>query len=92
MLKNGQLEITNGGWVENDEAVCYVDDVIDQYTVGHNFFYQEFGIIPTIAWATDSFGHSHSQAAIEHLLGFEIQGIERIDDRYIFKRKGESLL
>lgn len=46
-----------------------MDDILDQYTIGHNFLYQEFGIAPTIAWATDSFGHSHSQAALEHLLG-----------------------
>ena len=37
VIKNRQLEIVNGGWVENDEAVCYVDDIIDQYTIGHNF-------------------------------------------------------
>ena len=36
-ISNGQLEIANGGWVENDEAVTYVDDIIDQYTLGHQF-------------------------------------------------------
>ena len=30
---------------------------------------ETFGVPVKIAWATDSFGHSHSQAAIEHLLG-----------------------
>ena len=69
-----------------------MDDIIDQYTIGHNFCYDEFGQEIKIAWATDSFGHSHSQAAIEHLLGFEIQGIERVDDRFINKRKNGSLL
>lgn len=36
-VSSGQLEIANGGWVENDEAVCYFDDIIDQYTIGHNY-------------------------------------------------------
>ena len=31
MLKNGQLDISNSGWVENDEAVCYYDDILEQY-------------------------------------------------------------
>lgn len=39
LLKNGQLEIGNAGWVENDEAVCYYDDVLDQYTIGMNFLH-----------------------------------------------------
>ena len=92
LFEKGQLEIPNGGWVENDEAVCYLDDIIDQYTIGHNFLKAEFGIDTKIGWATDSFGHSHSQVAIQHLLGFEFQGIERIDDRYIYERKDGSLL
>lgn len=36
-IEKGQLDIANGGWVENDEAVCYIDDIIDQYTLGHTF-------------------------------------------------------
>lgn len=35
LIENNQLEISNGGWVENDEAVCYFDDILDQYTIGH---------------------------------------------------------
>jgi hypothetical protein len=49
-------------------------------------------VVPKIGWATDSFGHSHSQAALLHLLGYEMQGIERIDDRYIYQRREGSLL
>jgi len=70
MLENGQIDIANSGWVENDEAVCYYDDILDQYTVGMNWMYEEFGYVNKIGWATDSFGHSHSQVALEHLLGF----------------------
>ena len=69
LLKNGQLEITNGAWVENDEAVCYYDDILDQYTIGHEYLYTNFAYQTKIGWATDSFGHSHSQVALQHLLG-----------------------
>ena len=69
VIKNGQLEIANAGWVENDEAVCYYDDILDQYTLGMNFLNSEFSYQTKIGWATDSFGHSHSQAALQHLLG-----------------------
>jgi lysosomal alpha-mannosidase len=64
LFEKGQLDIANAGWVENDEAVCYIDDIIDQYTLGNNFLNAEFGLTPKIGWATDSFGHSHSQVAI----------------------------
>jgi hypothetical protein len=56
--------MVNLGWVENDEAICYYDDIIEQYTVGMNFFYEEFNYIGKVGWATDCFGHSHSQAAL----------------------------
>lgn len=84
LISNGQLELANAGWVENDEAVCYYDDIIDQYTVGMNFMYEEFGEVSRVGWATDCFGHSHSQAALLNELGFEMQGIERFDERYIY--------
>jgi hypothetical protein len=40
-----------------------------------NYLYEEFGYHIKIGWATDSFGHSHSQAALLHLLGISFQGI-----------------
>ncbi len=60
----------NGGWVKNDEAVCYFDDIIDQYTLGLHYLKSKLNYEVRIGWATDSFGHSHSQAALLHLLGF----------------------
>ena len=92
LVKSGQLEVANAGWVENDEAVTYYDDIIEQYTLGMNFMYTEFGHISRVAWATDCFGHSNSQAALVNELGFEMQGIERLDERYIHERNGGPLL
>ena len=92
VISNGQLEIGNGGWVENDEAVCYFDDILDQYTLGHEFLLRNFNYQVKIGWATDSFGHSHSQAALLHTLGMEFQGIERVDDRYVNEHSNGALL
>lgn len=39
-MRNGQFEIVNGAWVENDEGICYYDDILDQYTLGMNYLYQ----------------------------------------------------
>ena len=35
LLRNGQLEIANGGWVMNDEACAHYEDVLAQMTLGH---------------------------------------------------------
>jgi alpha-amylase/alpha-mannosidase (GH57 family) len=42
----------------NDEAATYYEDIIDQMTVGHQFLLNTFGVIPTIGWHIDPFGHS----------------------------------
>lgn len=91
-LRSGQLEIVNGGWVENDEGVCYYDDIIEQYTLGMNYLNEEFQYAVRVGWATDSFGHSHSQAALLNELGMEMQVVERTDPRFIYKRKSGPLL
>lgn len=84
--------MVNMGWVENDEAVCYYDDIIEQYTVGMNWLYETFNYIGRVGWATDAFGHSQSMAALQNELGIEMQGTERLDDRYTHYRNGGPLL
>ena len=34
LLKNGQLEIINGGWVANDEADTNYEDIINNMMLG----------------------------------------------------------
>jgi len=35
LIKSGQLEITQGGWVANDEACTNYEDIIMQMYIGH---------------------------------------------------------
>jgi hypothetical protein len=34
----------------NDEAASYYEDIIDQMTLGHQFLYKNYYIIPDIGW------------------------------------------
>jgi hypothetical protein len=37
LLKNGQFEIANGGWVDPDEATPNYEDIIDDLSLGHQW-------------------------------------------------------
>lgn len=64
MLRSKQIEVVNGGWVQNDEACPFYDDIIDQLTLGHQYLNKVFGVIPDIGFNIDNFGHSQAQAQI----------------------------
>lgn len=34
LVRNGQLEIVNGAWSMNDEAVTHYQSIIDQFSLG----------------------------------------------------------
>ena len=70
LVENHQLEFINGGWCMNDEANVYYEDTIDQMYLGHKFLKQTFGVIPTIGWHIDPFGHFSAQAALFAQMGF----------------------
>ena len=78
-IKEGRLEIINGGWVMHDEAGTYYKHLIDNMRIGLKFLKEEFNITPKIGWFIDPFGHS---AATSHLLSqmnFEKIVLTRID-------------
>ncbi|KAN0052802.1 hypothetical protein ACTA71_006909 [Dictyostelium dimigraforme] len=79
LVESGQLEFINGGYCMNDEATTYYDDTIDQMTLGHQFLWEEFGVMPKIGWHIDPFGHSATQARIFGQLGFDAFIIGRMD-------------
>ncbi|KAN0028185.1 hypothetical protein ACTFIV_010018 [Dictyostelium citrinum] len=79
LVESGQLEFINGGYCMNDEATTYYDDTIDQMTLGHQFLWENFGVMPKIGWHIDPFGHSATQARIFGQLGFDAFIIGRMD-------------
>jgi len=78
-VQNGQLEFINGGWCMHDEAAPNYVDMIDQTTLGHQFLLKEFGVVPSIGWQIDPFGHSATQASLYALMGMNAWFFGRID-------------
>ncbi|CAD8144119.1 unnamed protein product [Paramecium pentaurelia] len=79
LIINGQLEFAAGGWSMNDEATTYYEDIIDSFTGGHTYLYEQFRIIPRVGWQIDPFGHSSTFAYISYMMGMDGQYFARID-------------
>ena len=90
LVKNGQLEFINAGWCMNDEAAAYYEDIVDQMTIGHEFLKKEFGIVPTIGWQIDPFGHSNTQAKLFYDMGFDAFFLTRVDYQDRLQRKKDK--
>ena len=71
VIQNGQLEITQGGWVSTDEACTNYQDMILNMYIGHQFLQREFGVKPHVGWMVDAFGHSQANAALFSDFGFD---------------------
>ena len=80
LIKNGQLNIVNGGLSAPDEAVTSHDDLIDNFMSGHKFIAEELkSTEPTISWQVDSFGVSQGYARLARDIGFDAMFYSRID-------------
>jgi alpha-mannosidase len=78
VIKNGQLEIVGGGWSGNDEANPNFEDIINNFMIGHEFLKKEFGVVPTIGWNIDDFGHSDTNTRIFGQMGYEAMFFSRL--------------
>lgn len=80
LVKDKQLSFTNGGWCMHDEASTHFMGMIDQTTLGHSFLKKELGVVPTVGWQLDPFGHSATQASLlTSKAGFDALYFGRID-------------
>lgn len=91
LVANKQLSFVNGGWCMHDEAATHYMGMIDQTTLGHRFLKKELGVIPTVGWQLDPFGHSASQASLfSSKVGFDALYFGRIDYQDLNKRHYEQ--
>ena len=91
LIANGQFAFVNGGWCMHDEATTHFMGMIDQTTLGHDFLLKELGVIPTIGWQLDPFGHSATQASLmSREMGFDAFYFGRIDYQDLKKRHDEQ--
>lgn len=79
LVADGQLTFANGGWCMSDEATPFFVDMIEQQTAGLRFLRRELGVVPTVGWQIDPFGHSAFMGTLYALLGIRGYGFGRID-------------
>lgn len=92
LVRNGQLEFVNGGYVQHDEATAHYVAQIDQTTRGHRFLQQTFGAIPRVGWQIDPFGHSSTQAGLLSAhVGFDALFFGRADYQDMEHRRGRDV-
>ncbi|KHJ48512.1 glycosyl hydrolase family 38 protein [Trichuris suis] len=78
LLRNGQLEIVTGAWVQTDEANSHYFSMIDQLIEGQQWLYNHVGFIPKNHWSIDPFGLSPTMAHLVHLTGIKTLAIQRV--------------
>lgn len=79
LVRDGQLEMVNGGWSMHDEACPHYEDMINNHMIGHEFLVKEFGVKPRIGWQIDPFGHSNTNARIFAEMGYDALFFGRMD-------------
>ncbi|XP_013414092.1 alpha-mannosidase 2 isoform X2 [Lingula anatina] len=79
LIKEGRLEILNGGWVVPDEATTTYFAYVDQLIEGHQWLEQNIGVKPNNTWAIDPFGYSATMPYIHKNTGFQNMAIMRIN-------------
>jgi len=93
LIAKKQWSISNGGWCMHDEANSHYMGMIDQTTLGHTFLKKELGVVPTVGWQLDPFGHSATQGSLMTSgVGFDALYFGRIHyvDLELRKEKAEA--
>ncbi|KAL1110456.1 hypothetical protein AAG570_007987, partial [Ranatra chinensis] len=89
LVREGRLQIVNGGWVMSDEAVTHYSALITQMDLGLRFIHNNLGICarPIVGWQIDPFGHSSELGLQFAQMGYQGLFFGRIDRSELFERK-----
>lgn len=79
LFKTKQIEFILGAWAMNDEACPTYSAIVNQFTLGHQWLNNTFGIVPNIGWQIDPFGASSVMPTLYKEMGFKYHVIARID-------------
>ena len=91
-IKEGRLEIINGGWVMHDEASVHFNHLFDNMRLGLEFLKNEFNITPSIGWYIDPFGHSSTNAYLLSQMKFDHLVLTRIHYQDKSQRKNTQTM
>lgn len=72
LVKEGQLDLVNGGWTPPDEALTQYDALLDNFMVGQQFLVKEFDLQPIVSWQLDVNGVSQGYARLARDVGFDV--------------------
>ena len=92
LISQKRLEFVFCGYVVNDEATPFYNDIIDNIRLGHQFLFDEFNIKPSSAFFLDSFGHNSGNAHIVSQMGFDSLVLGRMHIDYLELMKDKKLL
>jgi alpha-mannosidase len=91
LIANEQWSFVNGGWCMHDEACTHYIGMMDQTTLGHAFLQEILGVVPTVGWQLDPFGHAATQASLlTAAVGFDALYFGRIDYQDLELRRQQS--
>lgn len=79
-VKEGRWEIVGGWWIQPDANVPCGESLVRQALYGQRFFMKEFGVMATVGYNPDTFGHTGTLPQILSKAGLT---------RYIFMRPME---
>ncbi len=71
LFSSYKWELVNCGSTMPDQALTSYEDLINNFEFGREFCKQEFGILPRIGWAIDTFGQSAYMSRLYAEMGYE---------------------
>lgn len=68
-VRSGRWDVVGGTYVQPDTNMTGTETMVRHFLRGQRYFQAQFGRVPRVAWAADSFGHSAGLPAIYSAAG-----------------------